>query len=272
MRVRRMRLFSDSRLCQGLTGRIQNGSWGYDSAGCCLFALELSLRLVNSVLKNWGCDCVFFFNYNRVNMGLANEAVREHIDALFGVDRAADVREALDGLTPAEREVFIVEELSWALKEMGGEYVLPFTFKNADGSRTTHHLIFVSKNFKGYEIMKDIMASESSEQTQSVPSFQYSPASEKFPLLFELTRPLDDLEEMLLRDFAGRELTMREIHMSHSIGRPYVKANYKRALANLEVSGKVRVQPTARERPRRKSEVTFADHVKVSFPMAGSGI
>src|SRR5689334_14195844 len=30
--------------------------WGYKG---------LSLQLINSVLKNWGCDCIFFFNYNR---------------------------------------------------------------------------------------------------------------------------------------------------------------------------------------------------------------
>ena len=35
--------------------------WGYKG---------LSLRLVNSVLKDWGCDCIFFFNYNRINMDL----------------------------------------------------------------------------------------------------------------------------------------------------------------------------------------------------------
>src|ERR1035437_1433955 len=43
--------------------------WGYKG---------LSLQLVNSVLKDWGCDCIFFFNYNRINMGLTNEFVREH--------------------------------------------------------------------------------------------------------------------------------------------------------------------------------------------------
>lgn len=32
----------------------------------------LSLRLINSVLQNWGCDCIFFFNFNRINMGLNN--------------------------------------------------------------------------------------------------------------------------------------------------------------------------------------------------------
>jgi len=237
--------------------------WGYKG---------LSLGLVNSVLKNWGCDCVFFFNYNRVNMGLTNEAVREHIDALFGAERAMGIRDALDGLKPFEREIFIVEELSRALKEMGGDYVLPFTFKNADGSRTTHHLIFVSKNFKGYEIMKDIMAAESSERAQGVPSFGYSPASERFPLLFELIRPLDELEDMLLRDFGGRSATMLEIYASHSVGRPYVKSNYKKALANLERSSKVSVEPTAGQRPKRKGEVTFADSVRVRFPVVETGV
>ena len=48
--------------------------WGYKG---------LSLRLINSVLKNWGCDCIFFFNYNRINMGLHNKTVKEHMDALF---------------------------------------------------------------------------------------------------------------------------------------------------------------------------------------------
>src|SRR6185369_5471306 len=87
--------------------------WGYKG---------LSLRLINSVLQNWGCDCVFFFNYNRVNMGLNNEAVREHMDALFGQERANLVRVRLSGLSPEEREMLIVEELSQALKQMGARF------------------------------------------------------------------------------------------------------------------------------------------------------
>jgi three-Cys-motif partner protein len=31
----------------------------------------LSLKIVNGVIKDWGCDCVFFFNYNRINAGIA---------------------------------------------------------------------------------------------------------------------------------------------------------------------------------------------------------
>lgn len=176
--------------------------WGYKG---------LSLALINSVLKNWGCDCVFFFNYNRINMALPNETVREHMNSLFGERRADLIRKELENLAPYERENLVLERLAEALREAGGKYVLPFTFKNDHSARTSHHLIFVSKNPTAYKIMKDIMARESSEQNQGVPSFEFSPASEKFPMLFELSRPLDDLEEMLLGEFAGQTLTMKEI-------------------------------------------------------------
>jgi len=36
----------------------------------------------------WGCDCVFFFNYNRINAGINNPGVKKHMDALFGEERA----------------------------------------------------------------------------------------------------------------------------------------------------------------------------------------
>lgn len=149
---------------------------------------------------------------------------------------------------------------------MGATYVLPFCFKNELGTRTTHHLIFATKGFKGYEIMKEIMAGESSEKEQGVPSFEYSPASKNFPLLFALSRPLDDLEDMLLRDFAGRRLQMGAVYVSHSVGRAYVKANYKKALTNLEAAGKIEATPPADKRPKRNGQVTFADSVVVTFP------
>jgi three-Cys-motif partner protein len=231
--------------------------WGYKG---------LSLALINSVLKDWGCDCIFFFNYNRINMGLNNTAVREHMNVLFGEERADRIREKLGGLKPDEREALIIEELSQALREMGATYVLPFCFKNEQGTRTTHHLIFATKNFKGYEIMKEIMAHESSEQEQGVPSFEYSPASKNFPLLFALSRPLDDLEDLLLKDFAGQRLTMEAVYMKHCVGKPYVRANYKKALRNLEAAGKIKAAPPADKRPKRNGEVTFADSVVVTLP------
>ena len=44
------------------------------------------------------------------------------------------------------------------------------------GSRTSHHLIIVSKHFRGYEIMKETIAKESSSAEHGVASFEYNPA------------------------------------------------------------------------------------------------
>lgn len=227
--------------------------WGYKG---------LSLQLVNAVLKNWGCDCLFFFNYNRISMGLPNEVVEAHMNALFGADRANALREKIDGLSPAERELTIVEELCEAIKATGKRYVLPFRFKNETGRRTSHHLIFVSKDFKGYEIMKEVMAGESSSEQQGVASFEYSPATSRQPLLFQLARPLDDLENMLLRDFAGRVMNRDRVYELHSLDRPYVKKNYTEVLLRLEAAGKVEVEPPAAKRPKG----TLGPKVNIAFP------
>lgn len=227
--------------------------WGYKG---------LSLRLVNSVLKDWGCDCIFFFNYNRINMGLNNDRVEEHMNALFGEDRANQLRERLDGLKAEERELAIVEDIASALKEMGGEYVLPFRFRNDRGQRTSHHLIFVSKHFKGYEIMKEIMAKESTRVDQGVASFEYNPADRRQPLLFEYTQPLDALGKMILKEFSGQRLTVAEIYKRHNVGRPYIKKNYKAALIALEAEGRV----TASEMAAERRAGTMADRIEITFP------
>lgn len=225
--------------------------WGYKG---------LTLRLVESFLKDWGCDCIFFFNYARINAGLTNPFVHAHMCALFGEARAGRLRDELGPMDPRTREATIVNELALALKEFGHRFVLPFCFKNESGKRTSHHLILVTKDFKGYEVMKDIMAKSSSEEHQGVPSFTYSPAADnRQQLLFELNRPLDDLRGMLLNRFAGRTLSMREIYEQHSVDTPFLARNYKAVLTEMEKDGAVQTAG-------RKSNRGFADDIRVTFP------
>ncbi|GAK33019.1 hypothetical protein AQ1_00901 [alpha proteobacterium Q-1] len=221
----------------------------------------LSLRIVKGVIKDWGCDCVFFFNYNRINAGINNPGVKKHMDALFGEERADALRARLPGLTPELREAAILEELANEIRSLGGQYVLPFTFRNSEGTRTSHKLIFVSKHFKGYEIMKDIMAAESSTLDEGVPSLAYSPADASMPLLFSLTQPMSMLKQMLLEDFAGQTLSLTEIYERHSVSKPYVKKNYREALRALEDSGNVLACSTK----DRRRKGTYPDHVKIKF-------
>ena len=227
--------------------------WGYKG---------LSLNLIDAVLKNWGCDCIFFFNYNRINMGLNNSSVKEHMDALFGETRADELRGKLKYLNPDDRELAIVEELGQAFQNLGYEYVLPFRFTNDKGSRTSHHLIFVTKDFRGYDIMKGIMAGVSSSSAQNVASFEYNPADVRTPLLFELTRPIDELAQMLLLEFSGKTMSFMGVYKTHSIGKPYIKKNYKSVFKQLEKDGEIITNPPSSKRRRD----TFSDKVIVTFP------
>ena len=96
-------------------------------------------------------------------------------------------------------------------------------------------------------------------------SFEYSPASTKYPTLFELTRPLDDLEDMLCAEFAGQTLSMLNVYERHNIGRPYVKANYKSALIRMEAAGSIKADPLVEKRPKKTGKTTFGDDVIVTF-------
>jgi hypothetical protein len=192
--------------------------------------------------------------------GLNNPAVEKYMNDLFGKQRADELRIELQGLSPINRELTIVEALVQALKAMGGKYVLPFTFRDVRGTRTSHHLIFVSKHVRGYEKMKEIMAKESTTQDQGVPSFEYNPALEEFPALFELTKPLDELEEMLLTEFENQTISMIDIYNQHHVGRRFIEKNYKDVLLKLEQSNKIIANPAK----RRKD--TFGPNVIVTFP------
>lgn len=225
--------------------------WGYKG---------ISRELISSVIKDWGCDCILFFNYNRINMGLENQAVEKHMKALFSEQRFNELKKQLPGMKPHERQLTIIENISQALKNIGGEYVLPFSFQSAKRTRTSHYLIFISKHILGYSIMKEIMAKESSSSEQGVPIFEYNPATKYQPLLFELSRPLDELENMLLNQFAGQTITMIDIYNQHHVGKRYIKKNYKDTLLKLEGQGKITTEPSK----RRKN--TFGDKIKVIFP------
>lgn len=221
----------------------------------------LSLGLVQGAIKDWGSDCVFFFNYNRINAGISNQLVDGHMNALFGAERAAALRAAVTGVSPKQREALILEHLAQALKELGGKYVLPFRFRNASGTRSTHHLVFVSKHVKGYEIMKDIMAKESSTHDQGVPSLEYSPADASTPLLFSLQRSLERLADEIATTFAGRTITMVQVYNTHHVDTPFIKKNYKEALTALERAERIEVEP--------HRAGSFGDNVVVTFPPSG---
>jgi three-Cys-motif partner protein len=230
--------------------------WGYKG---------LSSRLIQALIKDWGSNCIFFFNYNRINAGINNPKVVRHLNSIFGVERANALRERVNKMTPFEREQEILNELAEALSENRKNYVLPFRFIRPDGKRTSHYLILVSKHIMGYTVMKKIMYNLSSEHNDGVASFSYISVApnRQLSLLSLFDKPLDGLADELCKRFRGQTLTVQEVFEKHHINTPFVFCNYQEAIRRLEDEKRVVCDPSKRQ--IRNGVITMSGNVKVCF-------
>lgn len=232
--------------------------WGYKG---------VSLQLVNAVLKDWACECLFLFNYNRVNMALQNPKMQTHMNALFGERRVDALRKSLTTLPSGARETAVVESLAEALTEEHGGTVIAFRFPSQVKARTSHYLVFVTKHPLGYDIMKQIMAKAGGSSPDGVPTYEYTPPVDYQQFgLFDGQR-IEDLMDDLVRQFAGRRLTVKEIYKEHGFGKPYVPRNYKAALIRLEEQQMV----TASRPAGQRRNGTLADSIEMRFKKRGGG-
>jgi hypothetical protein len=199
-------------------------------------------------------------------MGIDNEAVKSHMVSLFGEEQLAMIRRECQDKFPAEREMIVIQELCNTLKNSGSRYVLPFRFKNDEGTRTSHHLIFLSKDFRGYDIMKDIMYKESSNKEGEVASFEYNPRDMRYRQgsLFDLlSLHLEDLQDMLLRDYSAQTIDFNRLYENHSVDKPFVRKNYKDVLKILLENGKISAVNRKTGKPPKKG--TFSDEMRITF-------
>lgn len=227
----------------------------------------VTLKLLHRMLKNFGCDLVLFFSYNRINAAITNDNVEDHIVALFGEKGFQELKKKLAGKSPQQRVTIIVDTFAQELKAMGFEFVHPFTFMQADRNRVSHHLLFVSKSYKGYKVMKDITGKASSSHEEGVPSFGFAPpvSEDLTPLLFEFARPLEQLGAMLLGEYAGQTITFEDLYREHNVGRRYIERNYRDALLELEEEGNVTVEMDSK-RKTNKGKLTLPPHARIVFP------
>ena len=234
--------------------------WGYKG---------LSLNLINAALKNWGCDCIFFFNYNRINAALSNPELAENMNVFFGKERADRLRGELRGKQPAVRQELIIAELKRALKELGGEYSLEYCFKDDSGHKTSHFLIFTTKHPLGHKIMKEIMAGESSNTDDGVASFEFNPLDKENSAqqgwLWAVPSAVDELGMSLTKAFSGQTISVGEIYRQHNVGKRFVLRNYQDAIKRLDAEGRVKTNPPAASR-KRGDKITLGETVEITFP------
>jgi three-Cys-motif partner protein len=207
----------------------------------------LSLRLIASALKPFGNDCIFFLNYNRINMKISYTTMNDSINAFFEVARAEQVRKEIHPIElPHEREQVILNAVTRALEEEAGAYCLTFGFRTREGGGTSHHLVYATKHVRALIQMKRIYTKASSDKSDGVGSLDYDPRDSE-PRTMSLFSPLEEVRQRLAQVFAGRTLTFDQLILEEAHTR-FTDTAYRNALLDLEAESRVTLNPPAEQR------------------------
>ena len=212
----------------------------------------LSIDLINAVIKDFGSECIFFFNFNRVQAGIKNPLVEKHMLLLFG---NKDRLQRLKALRPGNsKEKKILNEFFAALKEKHAKYICAFRFLSPERNATSHYLIFVTKHHLGFQIMNSIMAKKSTHgpNMHGCYSFECDPLQR--PPQTKLIDPTRMLADELYDIFKGQKIwttkdkpilrgapasDLDTIFFAHASEKPFIRANYVEAIKKLTDQGRV---------------------------------
>lgn len=199
----------------------------------------LTLKLITALGKDFGSDLLFFFNYNDITRGVSNDLVEKHMESLFGTKHYHTLTEKLkNNNSTAFREAAIVNEMSEALKDGGLEYVLPFRFKMEQKERTSHYLIFASKHFLGFDIMKSIMSNAGEKDINGIGKFEFIPSCDKgfeqLSIIEMYNDTREDLKNQLIEKYKDETILFKKLYEEHSTTNRFLEKDYRNVLLDLE--------------------------------------
>ena len=132
--------------------------WGYK---------DVSVSQVWSLVKNWGSDCVLFFNADRILQDISKPSSEQDFRQIFGsyFDRAKQVqidstlsqrRKAEEFLSLFSRNLYETAKKD-NINKKRGVFILPFYVEADDKEKTSHYIVFISKAHKAIREMRRVM-------------------------------------------------------------------------------------------------------------------
>lgn len=195
----------------------------------------LTKDLIRSVLEDYGCDVMFYFAYHPIKRVLNNQVkLRGHVEALLGRERVIALRDQLNsGLPELEMEQAMLLALRESMRSIAGRDVLTFAFRRRTGA-ASHHLAFVSKNVRGFEVAKEAMARNSSGfYPDHIASLEFVEPGYDQTLIHVDPPSIDRLKALIVHANAGKVVTVQQAYDSVMYNTPYVKQNVREAIVRL---------------------------------------
>ncbi len=225
----------------------------------------VSMELLHIVTRDWGCDSVFYLSMNGVQRNLQDERQYASFEQLFGKSGLISVRKAMaDHACGRPFETAVLTVLKQAVARQGVSFFLPYRIETERRKRTSHYLIFISKHWRGFKIMKEVMGKFGSD-SDGIPTYEFSyfgRGQECLPLHLSLNK----VAGILRRRYAGKSITIGQICDDlHQSGCVYLDRNIKDALNMLETQGAVVIDIPMEQRPIRDGNPTLGNQRAATF-------
>lgn len=225
----------------------------------------LSIALIKAVMKDWGCDCIVFFHSSGINRNLRNEKCISDMKALFGREEYSLLLKRLGA--PRRRAVKeVLNAFIRASREIGAKYELHLQFNFPYSKRISHHLVFLSKHHRGFDLIKEVMSKESIK-VDGIAQYVYIESSEVSAeqLGLDVVGPMGELKEKLLVRFRNsRHKIVDLIETCHKEAWKYTEKNIKDALKLLERDSKKKIVVVP-PRGKKRKPGTMGDNNTIIF-------
>jgi three-Cys-motif partner protein len=198
----------------------------------------LSLPVINNILSRQRTEVLVTLMWYRINMDLSNPAVQVNVDRLFG-DQQWRRQPFMNAKGVVRENGF----LNYFVSKLAAKYVLPFRIgydpeDKVKGERTKYYLLHASNHPSALLLMKEVMWPLGDEDG----TFDFSGESQG--VLISRTPQANELRQILLRQFAGKQLSFDNIR-EQTWQLPFVEKHYREVIQELRTEGIVMVTPVS---------------------------
>ena len=211
--------------------------WGYKG---------IETNVLSQFLSYWGNELFIFINSKRINPALENDKFEEPMRCLFpnSYDKVkVDIR---NKRTVSERLQFIIDNLGREYEALlkSRVYYTAFKFQEEDIETTSHFILHLTKNSRGFDLVKQIYNDFANVGTifDGVNTYTFDVKKITNPVeeLFDTnSENIDALKNMLLEEYKGRTITSYDLFEEHQQNCLYSRSHYVQALRRLVEDGAI---------------------------------
>lgn len=164
----------------------------------------ISRELIGALINGFGSDCILFFNYQRIiTMGNNNPKIRNRLSDIFGLETLENLKIELNDPKCTNKYSTVLDALEESIRRKINKPVFLRGFKICynNNRNIKYAIVFLTKNFKAYIEMKEIMAKHSTktQDNSEIPTYEFCPSE---VLINE--HSIDKLKNDLFSTFEGR--------------------------------------------------------------------